>query len=354
MTVRWAFHPLADLQRHAAAWDALNLAAGALPFLQSQFLVPLAKEFAFGGEFMALGFEGSNLVAGALLQRDGIGRVTTFQPSQLPLGPWQVAAGQDSWAMACSLLTSLPRFALGLGLTQLDTRFVDRPPQSPLVETLDYIQTAWVDVAGTFDAYWDARGKNLRTNMRKQRSKLEADGVALKFSTLTGVEEIPAALAQYGRLETAGWKSGVGTAVHPDNAQGRFYLAALQNFAGQGRARVWQLSFDDRVVAMDLCIESDDTLIVLKTAFDPEFKSVSPAFLLRLEAFRQVFEEGRHRRIEFYGRLMEWHTRWTANSRAIYHANIYRWALVPRLRDQLRRLKPSASAAPTVLVGHAD
>jgi hypothetical protein len=30
---------------------------------------------------------------------------------------------------------------------------------------------------------------------------------------------------------------------------------------------------------------------------------------------------------------MEWHTRWTTNSRDIYHATLYRWGLLKKLQS---------------------
>ncbi len=334
----WKFHRADEWSRISATWDEVNGGAGRLPFLESAFIEPLLRNFGSGDELVAFARRGDRPVAAALLRRAGTAQVTTFQPSQLPLGPWLVVEGEDSAAAAHSLLAHMPGLVLGLGLTQLDPRVQARPAQAARQDTIDYIETGWVDVAGTFDAYWEARGKNLRTNMRKQRSKLEADGTALVFDTLTDAAEVPAAIAEYGHLETAGWKAGMGTAVHPDNPQGRFYEAMLRNFCALGRGRIWRLKFGDKVVAMDLCIEAGDTMVVLKTAFDPEYRNVSPAFLMRQDAFRQVFDEGRLRRIEFYGRMMEWHTRWTEQSRTLYHANIYRWAFIPRLRRQWHRV----------------
>jgi hypothetical protein len=163
--------------------------------------------------------------------------------------------------------------------------------------------------------------------------------VNVQFDVLGRPEDVPAAIADYGRLETAGWKAGEGTAVHPDNAQGRFYTEMLQSFCAVGRGKIWRLKFGDKVVAMDLCIEAGGTVVVLKTAYDPEYRTVSPAFLLKQDAFRHVFDEGQVRRIEFYGKLMEWHTRWTDNARMLYHANVYRWGWVPLARDLARRLR---------------
>ncbi len=344
--IRWHFHRAAEWPALAAQWDALNAVAGQLPFLESAFLTPLLAEFGRGDETIALGRCDGVTVAGALLVRAGPARVATFQPSQLPLGPWLVAAGVDSEASACSLLEQMPGLPLGLGLTQIDPRLWARPADGARLDTLDYIETGWVDVSGSFDAYWDARGKNLRSNMRKQRSKLQSDGVSIVFDALCAQDDVAGAIAEYGRLEGAGWKAGMGTAVRADNAQGRFYAAMLRNFCALGRARIWRLKFDDRVVAMDLCIEGGDTMVILKTAFDPEYRQVSPAFLMRQEAFRDVFGQGRVRRIEFYGRMMEWHTRWTEHSRTLYHVNLYRWAIISRVRRELQRL--SARRQPKV------
>jgi CelD/BcsL family acetyltransferase involved in cellulose biosynthesis len=355
MIPTWSLYPADALTAHAGLWNAANAAAGGVPFLDTEFLLPLTRHFSTGPLHLALCGSPASPMAAALLQRDGTGRWSTFQPSQLPLGAWVAVPEQDVAALASALLRRLPGLALGLGLTQLDPQLSPRPAETACVQTLDYIDTAWVDVDRPFDTYWDERGKNLRTNMRKQRTKLENEGTAVSFEILDRAEQMPEALAEYGRLETAGWKSGMGTAVDPANAQGRFYTEMMQAFCRAGRGHVWRLKFGDKTVAMDLCIEGGGTLVILKTAFDPEYRSVSPAFLLKQEAFRRVFDEKRISRIEFYGRLMEWHTRWTEQSRRLYHLNLFRWGWVPQLRDRLRRLKGGTSAPPpSEPVAHAD
>jgi hypothetical protein len=57
---------------------------------------------------------------------------------------------------------------------------------------------------------------------------------------------------------------------------------------------------------------------------------------MREEACRGLFGEGRFARIEFYGRVMEWHTRWTDQVRTLYHLNHYRWPLLAQLHGRLR------------------
>ncbi len=343
--LKWTFHAFAALPSHAMAWDSINAQSGNLPFLETRFLLPLVHELAEQAPRLALCHDSSGvLLAATLLQQAGFGRWETFQPSQLPLGAWLVATGQDGLQLARALLHSLP--ALRLGLSQQDPRLHTRPAGDALLGLVDYIDTAWIDVSGDFESYWEARGKNLRSNMRKQRSKLEADGIKLQFDRIKSPELLDEAMAEYGRLETASWKADSGTAVHPDNAQGRFYTAMMRNFLTAERGEIWRLRFDGKTVAMDLCIGAGDTLVILKTAYDSSIHSISPAFLLKQEAFSPLFREGHWRRIEFYGRVMDWHQKWTNHSRTLYHANFDRWLWVGRLQKIFEKFNRSMPASP--------
>jgi hypothetical protein len=98
------------------------------------------------------------------------------------------------------------------------------------------------------------------------------------------------------------------------------------------------------VVAVDLCIESASVHVLLKTTYDESIKGLSPSSLLRQDAYRHVFEEGRVRSIEFYGRVMEWTCRWTDQKRTLYHINSYRWGFVATAASQLAALRGSLSS----------
>lgn len=337
--ISWNQFPAATVQQDAGEWDELaNTMIGA-PFLRSTFLRPLLREFASGNETLAICRDGDYPKIAAILAPKGIGRWETFQPSQLPLGALVAAPDVKLEEALEGLCRSLPGICGLVGITQQDPHFLDRPQGSSSIQTMDYVQTAWVDVNGPFDDYWAARGKNLRNNMRKQRKKLLEDQVSGRLEVITSPSAIAGAIRDFGVLESAGWKSATGTAIHPDNAQGRFYRTALEAFCTEGRGRVYRYLLDDQVVAMDLCIEGDDTLVILKTTYDESLKSLSPAFLMREEAFRQIYAEGRIRRIEFYGKLMEWHTRWTENVRTLYHINYFRWSWLSRLRSAIGKLR---------------
>ena len=193
-------------------------------------------------------------------------------------------------------------------------------------------KSAWLEAA---------RGKNLRHNMKRQRARLEKEGVKTRLEVLTAREDMEQAVTDYGLLESAGWKAAGNTAIAAGNVQGRFYRSMLEAFAAQGKARVYQYRFNERIVAMDLCIVGGGALIILKTTYDEAYKAVSPAFLMREQAFRQLFEKKEVDRIEFYGKVMEWHTRWTDEVRTMYHVNRYRWPAISATRRLVRLAKSS-------------
>lgn len=341
-SMTWTLHPIAQFPTFASQWDALAQARPGTPFLETAFLQPALETFGNGEELLCLCHIHGQLSAAAIVQRGPKGMWQTFQPSQLPLGAWLSNEGVDLAATVDALVAKLPGLTLGLGVTQLDPRFHPRPQDSAKVRTQDYIETAWVDIEGSFDTYWEARGKNLRQNTRKQRNKLQTEGTTTRLECITTAADVPKAIADYGALESAGWKTADGTAIHPDNAQGKFYQKMLENFCSLRRGHIYRYWFGDKVVAMDLCICDATAIVILKTTYDESYKQVSPSTLMRQDEFAQLFEEAKFQRIEFYGKVMEWHTRWTLNARGIYHANVYRHALVLGLLNLRAALRPTA------------
>jgi CelD/BcsL family acetyltransferase involved in cellulose biosynthesis len=346
----WTLLPAAEFGAHADRWAQFNDETSASPLLHVDFVRPLLAHFGTGKELLALCEHNGQLAAMAIVAPCGPGKWDTFQPSQAPIGMWMHRRGADLAALLGALTRALPGFPLVLGLTQRDPALDPLPGPAATLKSTDYIQTARIKIVGSFDDYWNARGKNLRANLKKQRAKLLKEGIATRLEVSRAPQDVAAAVDDYGRLESAGWKSGIGTAVSADNAQGRFYRDMLEGFFARGAGSILRYWFDDKIVAMNLCIEGRDCLIVLKTAYDESLgNQYSPAFLMREETCQQLFEEKKFDTLEFYGRVMEWHLRWTDDIRTMYHLTSYRWpallqlhtlinkraALLARLRPQL-------------------
>ncbi|MDB5772196.1 MAG: family N-acetyltransferase, partial [Burkholderia sp.] len=282
--MNWTFYPARQFPELQSRWQSLNHDGVASPLLHEEFVLPLLKEFGSGGELVACCEHNGVAQAMAILAPRGRGVWETFQPSQAPIGMWLQRIDADCSQLLAALTRKLPGFPLMLGVTQQDPQLFPRPKDEASLKTLDYIQTARVTLQGSFDDYWNARGKNLRQNMKKQRNKLEKEGVVTRLQLCTAPEDVAQALADYGKLESAGWKAQLGTAIHPENAQGRFYQTMLEAFCRRGAGCIYRYWYNDEIVAMDLCIEGDGTLIILKTTYDESIKDgTSPAFLLRQE-----------------------------------------------------------------------
>ncbi|WP_310386412.1 GNAT family N-acetyltransferase [Roseateles sp.] len=325
------FHTDAVLQ---AAWDQLNCQRGSLPFLDASAISAALSNFGNGREIVLTGYLREQIVAIFILSKIGRLQWATFQPSQLPLGAWVGAAQVDLYDLVHSLMRGPLGFCLAVSVTQIDPLYTPRSITEPHSDARqssdyridDYISTASIDIKGSFEEYWAARGKNLRQNLRKQRNKLTADGVVATMNKLTDAAAMAQVLARYGALESAGWKADRGTAIHPNNAQGRFYLSLFELAGKRGEALVYEYLLNDRTVAINLGLLRAGQLIVLKTAYDESIKTLSPAFLLREEELQAFFGEGHVQRIEYYGKVMDWHTKLTQETRTLYHLTVYRWA----------------------------
>ncbi|MFL6657064.1 MAG: GNAT family N-acetyltransferase [Massilia sp.] len=327
--MKWNLYPARAFADHATTWDALHARCDASPMLARDFVQPLLDAFGDGREWLATCEHQGRCVAMALLVRSGRASWSSFQPAQAPIGLWLQEPDLALAPLLAALMPCLPGLPLILGLTQLDPDLLPRPAD---LNTLDYIATAKITLAGTFDDFWAARGKNLRNNLKKQRTRLTKEDVALRLHVTRDPAAVAAAVADYGRLESAGWKAGGGTAVAADNAQGRFYRAMLEAFCQRGAGSIYRYWFNEQLVAMDLCIEDGRQIIVLKTTYDESVPAnLSPTLLMREEAVKQLFDSQRFERLEFYGKVMEWHTRWTDEVRTLYHVNYYRWPALGRL-----------------------
>jgi hypothetical protein len=334
----WTLYPISEFKNHQDCWQQFNYETVACPLLDQAFISPLLGAFGSGREILACYKKGNQVKAMGILASYGVGSWNTFQPSQAPIGTWMHGVDINWSELLPSLIKKLPGFPLVLGITQQDPALIPRPDDGGSMEIMDYIQTARISVQGNFDNYWSMRGKNLRQNMRKQRNKLENDAVITRLQVSTAPEEVAQAIADYGRIESAGWKGDAGTAIHPANVQGKFYRSVFEEFCRRGAGRIYRYWYDDRIAAMDLCIEGNGSIVILKTAYDESIaKTTSPALLMRQEIFKQLFDDGMLKRIEFYGKVMEWHTRWADEMRTIYHINKYRWPTVSRLRNLMHK-----------------
>lgn len=345
--IEWSSLPwqrLAEVEL-GAQWDALNRRGANAPFLAADAACAALRAFAEGGERLLVARTAGQVVAMLVMAAPAGLRRVTFQPSQVPLGLWVTDPGWPLDDLLRSVLRGPLGRALSISLLQADPCFHGRPQETAASTTVDYISTAWVELAASFDDYWAGRGKNLKRNLRRARDRLAAAGIRPRLEVITAAAGMQGGVERYGQLERRGWKAAAGTAIGADNGQARFYADFLALAAARQEAAIYELWLDDRLAASNLCVLRDGVMTILKTAYDEELADHSPAFLLSEDLLRQVHAGGHVHRVEYYGRVMEWHRRWTTLERVLYHVTVYRWPLVKRLARLRHRLPDAGQVA---------
>lgn len=320
----WTVLPIAELPKHRTEWNEANRACGGSLLLDSSFVEATCEHFGSGNEVLGVFRKDGGVQCMGIFAPQSRFVWQTFQSANAPLGCWICVPGAPFEASIRDLMRKLPGPCLLFGLTQQDPDILPRPEASGKLGILDYIQTPRLRIDGSFEDYWQARGKNLRHNIKRQMNRMTREGVAGRMEFVTSGDAMAACVADYADLETRGWKGQHNTAVTLGDRQSAFYTQILRHYAERGQAVVWRYHLGDRLAASNLCIQRDGTLFVLKTAYDESFKGYSPAQLMNYEAFRSIFEEGQTHCVEFYGPVKDWHTKWTEELRTMYHVNCYR------------------------------
>ena len=312
----WEYRPAQEcFQQISALWDDCNRANYDHVLLDSRFVG--ASLHWLGGEEVLLGTNTSSASRGVvLLKKSGPGQWETFQPSQAPLGFIVVDKSIEPREVLLEILSSLPGSALQLSILQQDPNCSSFGSLSddPQVEQFEYIRTPNLPLEGTYEEYWASRSGNLRHNVSRQLKRLAEKGRVLELMVRRTPAEMESAIHEYGMLEAAGWKGREGTAVTADNSQGRFYHEILKAFCATGQAIVYQLVLDGKVVASDLCLTHGSMIVVLKTAYDESIPQTSPALLMRQMIISQLYRDKNIQVVEFYGRVLDWHLKWTDQS----------------------------------------
>jgi CelD/BcsL family acetyltransferase involved in cellulose biosynthesis len=333
----WQFQSASGaFQENREQWDRLNSERGAHILLDSLFVECLLRHF--GEPDVLLGTQSEGTGAMVLVRRKSPALWETFQPSQAPLGLFVAGRNVDIPETFRSLVQSLPGYALLISLLHLDPAYL--PPAmagSGNIDKLDYIRTASIPLQGTFEDYWQSREGRLRKNNDRLRRRIAEKGLKLEFVAVREPAEIAEAIREYGLLESTGWKAQQGTAVTADNEQGKFYRDLLESFCARGEGAVYQLRIDGKLVASDICLMREKTIVLLKTSYAEEYSVYSPAFLLREDVVRQLYVEGVVKNYEFYGPLMDYQLRWTNDVRTLYHLTCYRHSWVKPLRKLAKR-----------------
>lgn len=336
--MRWKYYPAKEaFDSFASEWDLLNQSQHNHVLLDSRFIRPLLKHF--GSDNVLLGIsEDSKHPGMALVARKKMGIWETFQPSQAPIGPFLLGYSDQTGASLLDIMRSLPAVCVQFAVLQQDPDFSPLPSAEPdsRFEALNYVQTGRLRVQGAFEEYWQGRNKDLRDNLARRQRRLQKEGRMPELVVHRATSSMARCLLEYGRMESVGWKAQGGTAIGGDNAQGLFYRDVMESFAELGEAFVYELQLNGAVIGSELYLGRANMLVGLKTTYDEAFRTISPGFLMKYEIIRRIFSEGTFRNVEFYGRVMEWHSKWINEVRNMYHLSVWNRSAM-KVRSLLKR-----------------
>jgi len=323
----WQLHPAREhFPACAAEWDRLNAQLYAShPFFDSRFIGPLLEHFDSGRELLCVhrSTDANNgSIDGALILRPvGFGRWALFLPSQTQVG----AVMLKDASLLETLLPALPGHAWSLDLLSIDPLYAPDWTHLRLPRiVIPHANTMAVATTGDFAAYWQARAKKLRDNIRRYGRRAEETAGPLSVKTITDPDEIAAALIRYGQLESAGWKSKEGTAIAPGNTQGQFYADMLARFAARSQALAVELRAGERLVASRLFIRHQRMWIALKTTYDETQSVYAPGRLLLHAVLERAFKDMPDGAVEFYTNANQDQVAWATALRPIPHHQIFR------------------------------
>lgn len=354
---KWELHPVKQgLGQHKADWDGLNAAlCGSNPYFDGDFIDNLLKHFADGNEQLCVHRHGGKIDGMLIVRPQAWGRWALFLPPQAQIGALLVKDAR----MLADLPEALPGIVWSLDYLCQDPlydRFKCLQGELPLL-SVNHVRTMGIGVDGCFEDYWQARPRKLRHNMARYFKRLRATGLPLRLVHLDSVADMPSAVERYGALESDGWKGRQGTAIHVDNAQGRFYRDLMTDFARRGKASVYELYLGDALAAMRLCIVSGGMMLMLKTAYDERYAKYAPGRLLLHALLAREFEQHRFSAIEFYTNANKDQIAWATDTRMIQHVQAFSgnavkaaYLLVRRAKGVFAKTRESASGNPPAFV----
>lgn len=324
------------LEENAASWDRVNaVVASTHPMLTSVFVDQMLFHFGDGRQYLCTQIGPDGPQAMCIVQRREAGLWTTFLPAQAQVGLW-LLPGPDCLR---SLVSHLPGFAIGIDLLCVDPELVDLSVLGEDADASHHALTMSVNLTGGYDAYWNARPSGLRQNLRRYERRALTDGLEPRFVEICASAEMVGAVHRYAQLESQGWKEARGTALKPDNGQGRFYAHVMKSYAESGRATVYELWLGDQLAASRLVVLSGDMLVMLKTTYAESLDKYAPGRLLLRQVLQQMFEQHPGKVVEFYTDATQDQQAWATGLRPIKHWTIYRSKRAAKAIAALRALR---------------
>lgn len=185
----------------------------------------------------------------------------------------------------------------------------------------------FIDMTGTYEAYVQGLSKNFRRSLKRAKQYLdELPGVRITFAQ--DGPDLEEGLDSFMDVEASGWKGsqGTGTAIKLQPGLVAFYRELTRAFSVSGKAAINTLNIDEKCVAAQFCLLTDDTMYMLKIGYDEDYKHYAPGKHL-VDLFIQRCMKNRAIKDINLVTDAEWHADWRPTTLDISELYIFNASL---------------------------
>lgn len=158
-------------------------------------------------------------------------------------------------------------------------------------------QRYFIDLTTGFEAYLAGLSANTRSGIKRKARKLaQASGGSLDVRRFGSPAEIEAFHAVARDLSRKTYQARLLGGGLPEDAR---FVQTMLTLAAADAVRAWLLYVEGRPVAYLYCPVEQGTVRYDHVGHDPDVADLSPGSVLQMEAMRDLFAEGCHRRFDF-------------------------------------------------------
>ena len=133
-------------------------------------------------------------------------------------------------------------------------------------------------------------GQHKHKELRRYVRRLGDIG-ALLFTTATEPEAVAAAIEDFFKLESRGWKGKAGTAAASHDDIRDFITTAVAGLAVEGKVAINRIFIDGSAIAITIMLRSADTAWFWKIVYDENFAQYSPGVVLTFAVTEDLVED---------------------------------------------------------------
>lgn len=155
-----------------------------------------------------------------------------------------------------------------------------------------------LELPATWDEYLDSLGKKYRHELRRKMRRFAESGDGHgegEIVALTSPADVAAALPDFIRLHI---ESREDKAEFMTTEMEHFFRHVSTELAAAGAIRLYFLERDGRRLASVLCLDTDDTLLLYNSGYDPAYAHASAGLVSKALCLREAIDAGK-RRINF-------------------------------------------------------